>query len=894
MLSTLLVTTTSDNGNNVTPLAGSLRAAIVHANSAPAGTYATIDFQIAGSGLHTIFLEAGLPEIVNPVNIDGTSQTGYSNKPLIELDGSMAGPGAGGLDLETTASGTASVPTQVKGLEINDFNGDGVAVNASYVQLSKDYIGVTQIRTNYRVKANGVAGVQFLNGASHDTLSGSTVAGTTGFGVVIAGSGTSYDTLSGDDIGTDPTGLSSLDLNGFSLGNTSNGVIIEAGASHNTVSNSVIVNNGAQGVLISDVGTSFNTLTGNHIGTDKNGAYALPNHLHGVLITASASNNTVGGTKASACNIISGNTDNGIAFSVNDNHNTVQGNYIGVNGAGTAPLPNGANGVFFSGSSTDTVGGTSAGARNVISGNAGYGVWITGGSTKVVVDGDFIGTDATGAYSVPNYYGVVIDGGSTSNTVGGMKASARDVISGNSTWGVYISDSGTSQNVVEGDYIGTDATGTKALPNGYNGLDIVYGATSNTVGGTKAGACNVISGNAYNGVLLGFSGTSTNVVEGNHIGTNATGTAALPNGADGVQIIGGASGNTIGGTVSGSRNVISGNAAAGLYLSDSGTNSNVIEGNYIGTDATGMHAVPNSIGVQVLGGASSNAVGTALTGARNVISGNTSNGVQITGSGTTSNMVWGDYIGVNAAGTAALGNGGSGVAIFGQATYEVIGGTTPFLWNTISGNGLDGVSISDSGTGFNNVDGNYIGTDPTGAFAIPNAQDGVIITNGATWNYVGANSPNEISGNGTHGVVIQGSGTNANYIENNLIGSDSTGQKALGNNGDGVYVLGGASYDYVQNNLIVANGANGVSIQDPSTTGIQVTGNSIGVGNYGVNLGNGGDGVLLNDTTGNTVSGNYIYYNYDVGVWATNGAQYQNDYSNNTFYANVSGSIRNG
>src|SRR5262249_21379747 len=149
---------------------------------------------------------------------------------------------------------------------------------------------------------------------NHDQLTNSTVAATAGFGVVIAGSGTSYNTLSSDFIGTDPNGQFSVDTNGLPLGNSSSGVVIYGGASHNTVTKSVVSNNGQQGVYTTDSGTSFNSLTGNYVGTDKTGGYALPNLVHGVLIPSSASLNTVGGTSSSARNVISGNVDNGVAF----------------------------------------------------------------------------------------------------------------------------------------------------------------------------------------------------------------------------------------------------------------------------------------------------------------------------------------------------------------------------------------------------------------------------------------------------------------------------------------------------------------------------------------------------------------------------------------------------
>ena len=144
MLSTLYVTNTNDSGT------GSLRAAILAADVAPAGTYSTIDFNIPGSGLQEIQPQTPLPAIANPVNIDGLSQSGSTpTSPLIRIDGTDAGASAIGLDIESSASGTATQPTQVSGLEITGFQQGGVDVNdASYVSLNDLSVGVARQGSN--------------------------------------------------------------------------------------------------------------------------------------------------------------------------------------------------------------------------------------------------------------------------------------------------------------------------------------------------------------------------------------------------------------------------------------------------------------------------------------------------------------------------------------------------------------------------------------------------------------------------------------------------------------------------------------------------------------------------------------------------------------------------
>ena len=751
----------------------------------------------------------------------------------------------------------------------------------SYVTLADDFVGVLKTKGNFVDHGNGAFGVDFMGG-SHDTLTASVVSANRGFGVILGGS--SYDTLSSDFIGTDVTGESALDLNGQSLGNTSSGVILQSGASHNTITATVVANNGQQGVFLTDTGTNYNTLTGNHVGTDLAGTYALPNQAHGVLVTAGSSFNTIGGTTTAARNVISGNAYNGIAFSSGANSNVVQGNDIGAapSGTGSILIPNGANGVFFSGANSNTVGGTSTSAANLIAGNRANGVYV-GGSTQDLIEGNQI--------ELNSQSGVVINAGSTFNTVGGTTAAQRNLISGNSLLGVYISDAGTSKNLVEGNYIGTDASGTTNFGNGINGVDIVYGATSNTIGGTTAAARNVISGNVYNGVALAFSGTSNNLVEGNYIGTNAAGTAAVPNSLDGIQIIGGATGNIIGGTTAAARNVISGNGTYGVRLSDPGTSSNVVEGDYIGTNAAGTAAVANHFGVGIVNGASSNTVGS--TADYNVISGNGWDGVQLLNAGTSYNLVQGNFVGTDPTGKLALANHGSGVAVALGATNNTVGGVVSGFrnLNVISGNLGDGVYVSDPGTSSNTIQYNFIGTDVTGESPVSNAIDGVLIQGGASYTYV---YNDLISANAFAGVLVTGGNTNNNFLTSNWIGLDATGTKAVKQAGQafsnavGVQISG--AYNTSVGYNVISGNTTGVNISGGATSNWIVYDN-IGTGADGkTNVGNLQDGVILDGVAGNLVGYDLLVYNGDVGILGENGSTPSNNsLTSDTFTITIGG-----
>src|SRR5262249_2884172 len=148
-------------------------------------------------------------------------------------------------------------------------------------------------------------------------------------------------------------------------------------------------------------------------------------------------------------------------------------------------------------------------------------------------------------------------------------------------------------NLVQGNFIGTNVNGAAPLANGTNGVMIHLGALGNTVGGAAPGAGNVLSGNTLDGVDLEDTGTSGNVIAGNVIGTDVSGNVALPNRVEGVFVGLGASGNTVGGTAPGSGNLISGQSNQGSYgvvLRFAGTANNVVQGNRIGTNAAGTAA----------------------------------------------------------------------------------------------------------------------------------------------------------------------------------------------------------------------------------------------------------------------------------------------------------------
>lgn len=524
---------------------------------------------------------------------------------------------------------------------------------------------------------------------------------------------------------------------------------------------------------------------------------------------------------------------------------------------------------------------------------------------------NFIGTDATGTSAIPNNGNGIFVNDVPTNTIGGLVHTAGacdkdcNLISGNSDNGVVIDGSGAFNNIVEGNYIGTDVNGTAGLGNG-TGLTMQNGAHDNTIGGNASnGARNVVSGNGGDGIHLNGVGTG-NVIRGNYIGVDKTGANALGNGGDGVGLDASSAGTMIGGTTANQRNIISANSSQGVSIY-CGSHDNAVQGNYIGTDSTGTTITdPNTNplgnlfdGVR-LDAASNNTIGGTATGAGNLISGNSEFGVGIgeknCGGTSDGNVVQGNLIGTDAAGTGALPNSNAGVALlFSTTTNNTIGGTSPSARNLISGNAGYGVESLSGVTPVNVVEGNYIGTDVSGQVALPNDFDGIFVSSGSLTIGGTGGARNVISGNSGNGVRLRCSA--GDILQGNYIGVAADGLAILPNSGDGVSIScffeGGApsrrqlkpNLAITYNNLIGGEGAgegntiannlgNGVTVGINSSdiiTGNAILANSIFSNtNLGIDLGN--DGVTQNDASGH--NGPNDFQNFPViNLAVTTGTQ---------------------
>ena len=462
------------------------------------------------------------------------------------------------------------------------------------------------------------------------------------------------------------------------------GLVLGSTADGSTIKGLVIRDFGDDGIQI-ESGSDNNTIIGNYIGaithTGDGAGTAEENTGLGIIVYGSG--NTIGGTQDSDRNVISGNTKSGIALE-NSHNNTIQGNYIGTDAAGTSDI----NGITAT--------------------NGQSGIEINGGST-----GNLVGTNADG----------------TDDT------KERNVISGNNWYGIELIGSTTSNNTVAGNYIGTDNTGLVALGNTQGGVSFWSSANNNIVGGGATGAGNVISGNGE-GILIA-KGSSTNKVQGNYIGLGSDGSTEIGNTtgfgiyferAGSTALV---TGNIIGTDGDGNNDTTEGNVisanAQGIVMEDAEVTGNIIAGNYIGTDATGTLDKGNTDhGIYIIN-SGGHTIGGSGSNEGNLISGNDGSGIAIGGGGADNITIQGNIIGTQIDGASALGNSEHGLLFSNTAKDSIIGGINSNDANTIAYNSLNGVTVLSGSTGIstlgNSIHSNTgIGVDLSGSSVSP---DGV-------------------------------------------------------------------------------------------------------------------------------------------------------------------------
>jgi RTX calcium-binding nonapeptide repeat (4 copies) len=528
----------------------------VNADVVAVGAYGadSIAFGISGSGVHTISPASALPSITDSLIVDGTTQPGFVGLPLIELNGSNAGANANGLTIDAGNFSPTDQNCTIKSLVINRFGGDGITIYGSNgATIQGNYIGTDA--TGMMAQENGGDGIRA--GASNGWLSNTLIGGTgAGQGNVISGNRlmgielfTSFSgVIQGNFVGTNRTGTAAM-------GNATNGIGVSGGPISNNLTQvtiggttpaarNVVAGSGAYGVAVT---AQSALIQGNYIGTDATGAVALGNYTGVALFNDGLE---VGGTAAGAGNVISGNND---GVSVGGKNCKVQGNFIGADASGTMPIPN-LRGVVIYDGSNNLIGGSSASARNIISGN-GAAFDLRGNGNRI--QGNYIGTDVSGLVGLPGGMFFCADT-PQNNIIGTDGDGVDDAAEGNViTVGLRVAGSG---NRISGNLFGTDRTGTACI--GGAGIEITFGAHNNIIGTNGDGISDALEGNvigfsAVDGVTINDDG---NVVAGNWIGVDKSGLVPLPNGRHGVFIM--ASGNRIGSNGDGVNDAVEGNVVA--------------------------------------------------------------------------------------------------------------------------------------------------------------------------------------------------------------------------------------------------------------------------------------------------------------------------------------------
>jgi len=884
------------------------------------------------------------------LNINGNKRAGNQNDG-VEINGWNNTVGGGFFDEENYISGNG---------------GDGIKITAgAWNKIYNNYIGIGINSTN-NVGNNG-DGINIGSSYNNIVDKENYISGNGGDGIQIFGGGTNQ--IYFNYIG--------LPLNGANkTGNADNGIFISS-SSRNIIGNSAfggsyICDNGKNGIKINN-GLN-NSICNNYIGFDVSGTNKHGNSEDGIYIDSGTSNTI--GSAIEGENYICYNGGEGV-YALNSSALNIQNNFIGINisnnaagnfaagvllhscnpstiinnsiaankgngisiigGGGTEKTLIGANLIGILGTGT-VLGNTNAGVylengrfvtigtngfRNIISGNDGPGIEISGGGNNIIQN-NIIGMDNAGTARKPNAAGIVITN-SSDNLIGGISTNYRNYISGNDGNGIEFRAKCTN-NFVQYNYIGVGLDGTNNIFNSGHGI-FMLGASGrraeyNVIGGYYE---NVIGFNKKDGIYIGDNATRNNV-DGNYIGVHNELMADIGNGLNGISIYD--HWNKIGTEV---ENYISANGSNGIFISDCGWSE--IRNNYIGFCSTGLvnQAFPNiGDGIRLVNDADFNYIGLTNTDSHynyNFITANKGNGIYI-GEDCDGSRIMNNYIGMTMYDDLTIPvNGNAGIYLY-KCSDNWIGGLDSGKENNIVGknclafeetggnwtyrnyigypskttNVLIGIYIKSS-------DGGYFGQTPDHKNFIGNAGIAAALAENSTniafrSTYVGINhyyNPATNIGDGivfsncydcnVEGGYIAGSKIGVNIIDSekiyaygNYIGYDSPVYYDNGNREFAVKASGGRDIRVGRigsGNYISGNDGHGVEIS--GTANSFVYDNRIGLWTNGTNkCENKGDGLRILDST-NIVVGdvdrNYIAACAGNGVFISGGQS--NEFSNN-------------
>ena len=637
-------------------------------------------------------------------------------------------------------------------------SGAGSASNA----ILGNYIGVNPTNTDQAL-GNAESGILVVD-APQTLIQGVSsarqiVAGSGGDGIRIEGTGAVESVIAGNWVGLGPAGTSAL-------ANAGNGIDIFSSTRNriggtNAADMNVVSGNGDSGIAIAQTLTASNVVLGNRIGLSAVGLTAVGNTGSGIRVIG-APETLIGGTAPGSTNYIAGNGQIGILLTEGSDRCRVEGNQVGVLAA--TLLGNGNSGIFVGSSYATVIGGSNAAARNIVIGSTSYGIELEF-TTNVAVQGNFVGSDGT-VFRRPNVGGGVYVFKSKLCQVGGTSAGARNIISGNNASGVIL-DQGCDSCDVLGNYIGLNAAGNIAISNASFAVTLID-TTNCHIGGAAPGAGNVIAScgsagvniqglarsNVVAGNLIGLAADGTTpivdsgsygvavsasyntvggptpeernviaasdsagveihactgvVVQGNFIGFASNGVTALPASPIGIWLTLGAAGCTIGGAAPGAGNVIN---ASGYGIRLANSQSNTIAGNAVGFNAPESVAMTGLQHAVYLSDARYNLIGGTAAGAGNALVG-WSIALYLGESNTHHNVVQGNFINLNHAGLIVATNNDAAIQCY-RSPSNTFGGAAAGARNVLTSRG-NGVMLLGTSCVENVFQGNYIGVGPDG------------------------------------------------------------------------------------------------------------------------------------------------------------------------------------
>ncbi|MGB8167551.1 MAG: right-handed parallel beta-helix repeat-containing protein [Chthoniobacteraceae bacterium] len=627
-------------------------------------------------------------------------------------------------------------------------------------------------------------------------------------------------------------------------------VLTGAGSGKSKITGLSIINFEKSGVVLESKDIS---VVGNFIGVDFDGMTSQGNHVAGVFVK-SGTGHVIGTGAVADRNLISGNESAGVdvtagSATITGNSivrnpgagifiegalatgSTISGNWIGVEGdgnGGTRPAPNGI-GIHIYNAANNTIGGNTSADRNWIAGNTGDGVLIDKQDQYFTL-GEYDGfpSNPTNTVTQAAFTAAQVGEGAPFTTLFTSGQTITLNFDGSfdpgfpslffKLWGLNSKQTGQQIASVTFDGVAQDVSQFELYPVGalaeqsaYFNVDPALLTDGHLTVAIKLGTLPASQKVGIDYAQLYINRDAQNAIIGNTIGGPDGPDTSLKNGGAGVHVSY-ADRVTIGDGSASGANLISGNDGAGIYL-QYGSGS-IVRGNVIGsTTARGLQAT-NATGV-LIESSYGNVLGGSAAGDRNVISGNSGDGVEIT-AGASNNQLINNVIGTDLAGLAARPNGANGVSILSGANYNYIG-IAGDPGNVISGNLGAGILVSDSNTAGNQIVENFIGTSADGTSPLANQEAGIRIQNGATNTHVGDGARadgNTISGNLGDGISIFAA--DENVIDGNYIGTAGDGLTALGNSGAGVVVVGNSNV--IATNVISGNRFAGVQL----TSGILV------------------------------------------------------------------------